>query len=203
MAERQPSKLNVAGSIPVSRSNPHHGGVPGKGVRIRPERPTDAEHIRRVHDAAFGGLTEGRIVDDLRGMPQWIEGGSLVAEEPGAGRIVGHLLISRATLERGYRSARDIWAVGPVGVLPARQGEGIGAALMRDAIALATRRGQPLLCLVGHADYYPRFGFEPARAIGLDAPSAWPDVNWQALRLPAWTPDLRGRVRFPPAFREE
>jgi putative acetyltransferase len=177
--------------------------VPGNDVRVRPERPTDAEHIRRVHDAAFGGLTEGRIVDDLRCTPQGIEGGSLVAEDPGDGRVVGHLLISRGTLERRDRSSRDIWAVGPVGVLPERQGEGIGAALMHAAIALATRRAQPLLCLVGHAGYYPRFGFEPARAIGLDAPSAWPDANWQALRLPAWMPDLRGRVRFPPAFPEE
>ena len=203
MAERQPSKLNVAGSIPVSRSNPHHDGMPRNDVRIRPERPTDAEHIRRVHDAAFGGLTEGRIVDDLRGTPRWIAGGSLVAEGPSDGRILGHLLISRGTIEGSDRSTRDIWALSPVGVLPERQGEGIGAALMHAAIALASRRRQPLLCLVGHADYYARFGFEPARAIGLDAPSAWPDANWQALRLPAWTPDLRGRVHFPPAFPEE
>jgi putative acetyltransferase len=87
-----------------------------------------------------------------------------------------------------------------VAVAPDRQRQGIGGQLMRAAIALATERGQPLLCLLGHADYYPRFGFEPARAIGIEAPRPWRDANWLALRLPEWDASLRGIARFPPAF---
>jgi putative acetyltransferase len=49
-------------------------------------------------------------------------------------------------------------------------------------------------------DYYPRFGFEPARALGLEPPADWPDDHWLALRLSTWTPDLRGRIAYPPAF---
>jgi len=59
---------------------------------------------------------------------------------------------------------------------------------------------EPLICLLGHASYYPRFGFEPARSLGIEPPVAWPDEAWQALRLPAWTPDLRGTARYAAAF---
>ena len=193
MAERQPSKLNVAGSIPVSRST----------HRIRPERADDADAVRRVHDAAFDGPIEGRIVDDLRDSVWWLPWGSLVAEE-GKGRIVGHLLMSRAHLEtEGSAEDQAILVIGPVGVLPEVQSHGIGAALMRAAMAAATERGEALICLLGHADYYPRFGFEPARAIGIEVPRPWPDAHWLARRLPAWQPGLRGTVRYPLAFPME
>lgn len=175
---------------------------PAIRVRIRPERPGDADGIRRVHDAAFGGLIEGRIVDDLRGTKWWLPHGSLVADDA-AGRIVGHVLMSRAVLDGDEGAAWPILVIGPIGVRPEEQRTGIGAALMRAAIEAATDRGETLICLVGHAGYYPRFGFEPARAIGLEPPHPWPDANWLALRLPAWSANLRGTVRFPPAFPDE
>jgi putative acetyltransferase len=129
--------------------------------------------------------------------------GSLVASD-GAGRITGHLLMSRAHLEADGRGEdRAILVIGPVGVQPKMQGQGIGAALMRAAIAAATGRGEALICLLGHPEYYPRFGFAPARAIGIEAPRPWPDAHWLALRLPAWQPGLRGTVRYPPAFPME
>jgi len=113
---------------------------------------------------------------------------------------VGHLLMSHARLEIARGEYRGILVIGPVGVVPEVQARGIGAELMRAAISAATERGEPLICLLGHADYYRRFGFEPARGIGLEAPRPWPDAHWLALRLPAWQPQLRGTVRFPPAF---
>lgn len=90
--------------------------------------------------------------------------------------------------------------VGPVAVVPGHQRRGIGVALMRAAIDFATQRRQPALCLLGHADYYPRFGFEPARGIGIEPPKPWSDRNWLVLRLPGWDPALRGVAHFPPAF---
>jgi putative acetyltransferase len=93
--------------------------------------------------------------------------------------------------------------LGPVAVRPDRQRRGIGSALMRAAIGFATARHQPLICLLGHADYYPRFGFEPARAIGIEPPHPWREANWMALRLPDWSAKVRGTARFPPAFPDE
>ena len=183
-------------------------------IAIRPERPDDEERIRAINDAAFGGPSESLIVDQLRGSDDWIDGGSLVAEVDGAelngvvvdgpetdGALVGHILLSLGTLDLESGGIRLIWMVGPVSVVPERQRRGIGSALTRAAISLATARGEPLLCLIGHADYYPRFGFEPARGLGIEPPRlSWRDANWMALRLPAWEPSLRGTARFPAAF---
>ena len=172
------------------------------GITVRTERAGEEDAIRAVNDAAFGEPVEGRIVDDLRGTDRWIEGGSLVAQDT-AGRIVGHLLLSEGELQSDAAPLRRIWMVGPVAVLPEVQRLGVGAALMRAAIELATLRGQPVLCLLGHASYYPRFGFVPARSLGIDPPRPWPDANWMALRLPGWTPELQGVARFPPAFPDD
>ncbi len=171
-------------------------------IRIRSERPGEEAAIHALNDAAFGTVDdESAIVDRLRGTDRWIDGGSLVAvDDEAGGEIVGHLLVSEGDLALDPGETRRVWMVGPVAVTPRRQRHGIGGQLVRAAIALGTERGQPLLLLLGHADYYPRFGFEPARAIGIEAPRPWRDANWLARRLPAWTPALRGIARFPDAF---
>ncbi len=169
---------------------------------IRPEAVGDETAIRALNDAAFGGPIEGEIVDEIRGTDRWITGGSLVAEDDEGG-IVGHLLLSEGDLLAADGSARRIWMLGPVAVLPAAQRQGIGSALMKAAIELAIERAQPVICLLGHDSYYPRFGFEPARGIGIEPPRPWPDANWMAIRLPAWGPDVRGTAQFPPAFPDD
>ncbi|HEY8238414.1 MAG TPA: N-acetyltransferase [Candidatus Limnocylindrales bacterium] len=168
-------------------------------VTIRAEGPGEADAVRAINDAAFGKPSDGAIVDAIRGTDRWIVGGSLVAEDPD-GALVGHLLASEGDLDMPDGKIRRIWMVGPVAVIPARQRTGVGSALVQAVIELATERGQPLLCLLGHPSYYPRFGFEPARALGIDPARPWPDEAWMVRRLPAWSPSLRGVARFPDAF---
>jgi predicted N-acetyltransferase YhbS len=67
-------------------------------------------------------------------------------------------------------------ALGPIAVLPAWQRRGVGSALMRAALAKAEAAGLSAVVLLGHKEYYPRFGFQPARAQGLHPPAAWPDA---------------------------
>ena len=167
---------------------------------VRPERPDDEAAIRAVHDAAFGGTVEGAIVDAMRGTDAWQPGLSLVAADEARGSVVGHVLLSRAVLERPDRPPASVLVLGPIGVLPARQRRGVGRALMQRAIGAALATGEPLIALLGHASYYPRFGFERARDLGIEPPADWPDESWLALRLPAWTPDLRGVLRYPDGF---
>ena len=167
-------------------------------LSIRIERPDEAGRVRAIHDAAFGGPLEGQIVDAIRATDRWIAGGSLIAEADGT--LVGHLLLSEGDLVADDGSSRRIWVVGPLGVMPEHQRGGIGSALMQSAIAFAVERGQPVLALLGHADYYPRFGFQPARALGLEPPQPWPDEHWLALPLPGWDESIRGAVRYPEAF---
>jgi predicted N-acetyltransferase YhbS len=177
-----------------------HPALPA-GIRLRTEAPADAPAIRAVTDAAFAPSTdEGRIVDTLRDDPDaWVPELSVVAVDD-VGAIVGHVVTSRGTLHGPGGEVRPILGLGPISVAPERQGQGIGGALMRESIARATMTGWPVIVLLGHADYYPRFGFEPARALGIEPPRPWGDAHWMALRLPGWTPDVRGTMRYPEAF---
>lgn len=114
---------------------------------------------------------------------------------------VGHLLLSEGDLHVGDgQPPRRIWLLGAASLLPHWQRRGVGSTLMGAAIDLGAQRGRPIICLLGHAGYYPRFGFEPARQLGLEPPADWPDDHWLALRLPSWSAELRGRVSYPPAF---
>jgi predicted N-acetyltransferase YhbS len=161
---------------------------------VRPERPADAAAIRRVHEAAFGQPAEADLVDALRAAGDLVGELCLVAERGGA--VVGHIAFSRARLESGD----EVLALAPVGVLPAHQGTGAGSALNREGLERAARTEFPLVVVLGHAGYYPRFGFGPASALGVIAPFAVPAENWMALRLPAYRPSARGTLRYAAAF---
>ena len=131
---------------------------------IRPETPEDAAAVRALHVAAFAPSTvEAEILDALRAAGDLVPALTLVAEREGA--IAGHVAISRAWVEDV-----EVLALGPIGVLPALQHAGIGAALMRATLAAAAGTSYPLVALLGHADYYPRFGFESADALGMTCP---------------------------------
>ena len=87
-------------------------------------------------------------------------------------------------------------------VLPEYQRSGAGSALVTESLRLARETDLPLVIVVGHPEYYPRFGFEPADALGLEAPFELPPEAWMAYRLPAYTPAARGTVIYPHAFAE-
>jgi putative acetyltransferase len=148
-----------------------------------------------VHQAAFETPLEARIVDRLRGAPGWDPDRSLVAEDE-RGRIVGHVVLFPGRDD----ALPGVLGLGPIGVLPDVQGRGVGGALMGAAIELAERAGAPAIVLLGHAGYYPRFGFVAARSIGIDAPEPWSDANWMARPGSRWVPSMRGVYRYPPAF---
>jgi putative acetyltransferase len=170
------------------------------GIAIRQEGPADGPEIRSLVDAAFAPSTlEGRIVDALRASDRWVPDLALVAVD-GSCSIVVHVVTSRGELMTPDGSVRPILALGPLAVAPNAQGQGIGGALMRASIDIASAQGWPVIVLLGHDTYYPRFGFESACALGIEPPDPWDDKHWMALRLPAWTPDERGTMRYPSAF---
>ena len=87
----------------------------------------------------------------------------------------------------------------PLSVAPTAQGRGIGSALTRKALRRADEQGEPFVLVLGHSAYYPRFGFEPATPLGIEAPADY-GPSWMLARLSAYNPSVRGRVVFPPAF---
>jgi putative acetyltransferase len=163
---------------------------------IRAERPSDRDAIRTVTEAAFGREQEARIVDAIRASENFVPELSLVAERDG--RVVGHVLLSYVGIDG---DARQVLELGPLSVAPEHQGHGIGAALTREALRLADDRGEPLVLVLGHPGYYPRFGFRRAHELGITPPGEGiPAEAFMAIPLRSYDPTLRGRAVFPPAF---
>jgi putative acetyltransferase len=163
-------------------------------MEIRKEERRDFAGVRAVHEAAFPTSTEADLVDALRDTDAWRDDLSIVAVQDG--EVVGHLLISVAHLDTGA----PILALAPMAVQPARQRQGIGGALVRASLERAAQTGLPLVVVLGHPGYYPKFGFGSASALGIRAPFDVPDEAWMAMRLPGWGPEVAGTVVYPPAF---
>lgn len=149
--------------------------------------------------AAFGRANEARLVELLRAPETYIPELALVAEENDT--IVGHIMTTYVTLEG--ESTRRLLSLAPVSVVPERQRDGIGGALMRESIARADAMSEPLIVLLGHPSYYPRFGFESARVLGIEPASPqYADAAWMARKLSKYDAKYRGRVVYPGAFAE-
>ena len=163
-------------------------------VEIRAEEAGDVPGIRDVNRRAFGREDEARLVDDLR------DGGyarlSLVAEE--GGRLVGHVMFSEAAIRTASGEIGAL-AVGPVGVIPDRQRRGVGSALIREGLGRCARAGHSIVVLLGHPDYYPRFGFSAERAGNLS--SAYSGEAFMALELVSGAlSGVVGEFEFAPPF---
>ena len=168
---------------------------------IRPETPEDIDEIDAVVEAAFGRPAEAKLVRLLRASDVFVPELSLVAVEDGA--VVGHVMITHATLTSEAGKERRILLLAPLAVRPDRQRDGIGGALVNAGLAAADARGEPLVVLLGHPQYYPRFGFEPAGQRSILPPE--PDVprdEFMVKRLSAYDSSYTGRVAYPPAFDE-
>lgn len=153
--------------------------------------------MSRVVAAAFERENEVQLVQRLRETPNYIPELALVAEE--GGEIVGHVMFTYVRLDD---DERGMLCLAPLSVTPARQKDGIGGALIRDGTVRAEALGAPLIVLVGHPAYYPRFGFEPGRPLGLEPPDGTHDAVFMALRLSNYAPTIRGRVSWPAVFDE-
>jgi putative acetyltransferase len=131
-------------------------------IIIREEREEDREAIRAVNEKAFGQPDEADIVDRLRKSCSGLL--SLVALE--GNEIVGHIQFSPAKIEG---SAKTIEGMGlaPTAVLPERQRRGVGTHLVKRGIEMLRSRSCPFIIVLGHAEYYPRFGFARASMHGI------------------------------------
>ena len=172
-------------------------GIRDRMLTVRAETPEDYETVRRVNELAFGGAGEANLVDALR--ENETAHLSLVADE--GGRVVGHIFFSPVTVET---PAGDWEATGlaPMAVLPELQRRGVGSALVREGLKECLRRGHEVVFVLGHADYYPRFGFRTAGPLGITCEFPSPEENFMVAELrPGALAGRNGLVRYRPEFR--
>ena len=131
-------------------------------ISIRTEQPEDRTDIRRITEAAFGGREEAQIVDMLRESCSDLLSLVAIAED----RTVGHILFSPVTIE-GVELHPEGMGLAPMAVLPACQGRGVGSRLVRAGLERLQKASVPFVVVLGHPNYYPRFGFLPASRYGI------------------------------------
>lgn len=171
---------------------------------IRRDRPEDHPAVRAVLAAAFADQTapgsepvEIALVDALRAGAEWVAQLSMVAETDG-GEVVGYVVCSR-----GWVDDHPALGLGPLAVLPDVQGGGTGSALMHAVLGAADALEEPLVALLGHTEYYPRFGFLPAAELGIVPPVEDWAPHFQVRPLSAYPPGgLAGVFRYAPAFED-
>ena len=163
-------------------------------LRISTEEDGDA--IARVHTSAFDRDDEARLVSALLREDELARRLSIVGEIDGV--VVAHILFSLAHIN-GHPAA----ALAPVAVTPEWQRRGIGSALVRRGLELCRDSGPTLVVVLGHSDYYPRFGFVRASRFGIRAPFEVPDEAFMVCELVEGAASgVFGVVEYHPAFGE-
>jgi putative acetyltransferase len=165
-------------------------------IVIRSERPEDAPAVRALNRAAFARDEEGNLVDRLRASGKLPV--TLVAEEDGV--IVGHIAFSRVSCPENEEAAPGA-GLGPMAVAPDRQNEGIGSKLVREGVEACRGAGFGYLVVLGHPEYYPRFGFVPAGLFGIGCRWPVPEEVFMVRELSTGALDgIRGLVEYEPEF---
>ncbi|HLU90131.1 MAG TPA: N-acetyltransferase [Cyclobacteriaceae bacterium] len=174
-------------------------------IKIREENRTDYDAVFDLIKKAFEKLAlsdhrEQFLVQRLRKSTAFVPELSMVAEV--GDKIVGHILLTKLKIKDGQNEF-DSLALAPVSVLPEFQGRGVGGRLIREAHKKARELGHPSIVLLGHAKYYPRFGYRQADKFGIEFPFDVPKEHCMVMELIENSLDgVRGTVEYPNEFNE-
>ena len=175
-------------------------------IKIRTEAVADHPKVFSIIEQAFfteelSDHKEQFLVERLRVSSSFISELSLVAEVDA--QVVGHILLTKISICDGDIKYQSL-ALAPVSVLPEYQGHGVGSALIKAAHTKAIALGYGSVVILGHKDYYPRFGYKTASQFGISLPFDVPEEYVMAIELISNALDgVRGVVEYDPAFSEE
>lgn len=169
---------------------------------IRPETEGDYDQISEVNDMAFGTTAESFLILKLRNKIGFVPGLSLVTVD--RDRVVGHILFNPVRIISRQGEPLISLSLAPMSVLPEYQRKGIGSALVREGLRRSKELAYGSVIVLGHAGYYPRFGFLPASLWQIICPFPAPDESFMALELisGALRGAIGGVVEYPPEFYE-
>ncbi|SHL21259.1 Predicted N-acetyltransferase YhbS [Chitinophaga jiangningensis] len=175
-------------------------------LHIRPETSNDYNAVFDLVEDAFKNEAksdhqEQFLVERLRKSAAFMPQLSLVAEADG--QLVGYILLTKIKIVNDKATAFEALALAPVAVLQRYQGKGIGAALIQAAHLEAQALDYKAIVLLGHADYYPKFGYRKASEYGIRLPFDVPDENCMVIELATGAlQGVTGTVEYPAAFFE-
>jgi len=165
-------------------------------MTIRTESTKDDESVRRVNELAFEQPNEADLVDALRANARPFISLVAVVDE----QVVGHIFFSPVSIE-SENGVFTAMGLAPMAVLPEYQNQGIGSQLVREGLKACQRLGHDIVVVLGHANYYPRFGFTPASLKGLRSEYDVPDEVFMVTELVAGALEgRRGLVKYHPEF---
>jgi len=165
-------------------------------VVVRVEEHRDSAGVRTVNEQAFGRPNEAALVDALRGVPYSISLVALARE-----RIVGHILFTPLQIEGSPKQVVVASGLGPMAVLPEYQRQGVGSLLVRAGLDSCRASRTDAVVVIGHPEFYPRFGFVPAVTKGLRCEFEVPPEVFMVLELRAGALDASGGfVKYRPEF---
>ena len=167
-------------------------------MKIRAEQIRDIDIIREINDLAFKSDAEGKLIDRLRG--ENIDLISLVAEEND--KVLGHILFSPASiLDKG--KSIEIMGLAPMAVLPTHQRKGIGSALIKEGLNRCIKIGYGAIIVLGHPEYYPKFGFVPSTKYNISCEYNVPEEVFMILELRKdFLKGISGIAKYHPVFNE-
>jgi len=165
-------------------------------MTVRTESTKDDESVRRVNELAFEQPNEADLVDALRANARPFISLVAVVDE----QVVGHIFFSPVSIE-SENGVFTAMGLAPMAVLPEYQNQGIGSQLVREGLKECQRLGHGIVVVLGHANYYPRFGFTPASLKGLRSEYDVPDEAFMVTELvPGALEGRRGLVKYHPEF---
>ncbi len=174
-------------------------------VQLRQEKETDFTAVFDLIKEAFeseqmSDHQEQFLVERLRNSNAFIPELSIVAEIED--KVVGYILLTKLKIKNN-RNEFDSLALAPVCVLPAYQGKGIGGRLIEHAHTIAQKLGHRSIVLLGHENYYPKYGYLQADRFGIELPFDVPKENCMAIELVEnGLKGIRGVVEYPKEFYE-
>lgn len=176
-------------------------------IKIRQEQQADFSQTENVIKRAFADVeisdkNEHELVARLRKSEAFIPPLSLVAVHQDTQNIIGHILLTKIKIKNDRSFVKSL-ALAPVSVLPEYQNKGIGKTLIVEALQKAKELGCQSIVVLGHPDYYPKFGFKPSSKWGIQPPFDVTKEYFMALELQEGAlENVEGIVEYSSAFFE-
>jgi len=167
---------------------------------IRTESVKDFKEVYNVNFLAFGNREdESKLIERIRNSEEFISELSIVAEIDN--EIVGHILLSKAAVEN-KEEQQEVIVLAPIAIKPIYQKQGIGSKLINEGLKRCKELGFNIVFLIGHPEYYPKFGFKPARIFGLELKQfEVPEDVFMVCELnEGELQNIKGELKYPKSF---